>query len=163
MRRLMILGLLALTSLGYSCCGDSGEGFPLDYKIENEPEFYVFVSLSMPKSTLKEISNHIEKIGGTFVFRGFPKGSFSEFLKEVVALRALDINAHITIDPDLFEDYSVTAVPTFVYLPSPKKSEAIGRAEELSRASEDTPSLEYKKVVGNVSVPWALREMGVEL
>ena len=116
----------------------------------------------MPKSTLKEISNHIEKIGGTFVFRGFPKGSFSEFLKEVVALRALDINAHITINPDLFEDYSVTVVPTFVYLPPSKASEAFGRAEVRSSASEDTPSLEYKKIVGNVSVPWALREMGAQ-
>ena len=113
----------------------------------------------MPKNTLKEISKHLEKIGGVFVFRGLPGGSFTDFVQEIAVLRSLDINANIQIDPDLFEDYGVEVVPTFVYLP-PKKSEAIGRAEALSRAFEDTPYPEYKKIVGNVSVPWALKRDG---
>ena len=142
MRRLMIIGLLALTSMGYSCCGAaSDDDFSLDYDVEKETEFYAFVSLSMPKNTLKEISNHLEKIGGVFVFRGLPGGSFANFVSEVAGLRDLEINANISIDPDLFEDYGVEVVPTFVYV------------------KED----DFKKIVGNVSVPWALREMGVEL
>jgi conjugal transfer pilus assembly protein TrbC len=138
----MIIGLLALTSMGYSCCGAaSDDDFSLDYDVEKESEFYAFVSLSMPKNTLKEISNHLEKIGGIFVFRGLPKGSFSEFLKEVAILRELGINANIMIDPDLFEENDINAVPAFVYVD----------ADEAKQ-----------KIVGNVSVPFVLREMGVK-
>ena len=156
MRKLILMGLLALGSYcyGYGCCG--AEDLDLDVQPEKETEFYAFVSMSMPKATLKEISEHLERIGGSFVLRGLPGGSFTDFIQEVAVLRRMDINAKIQIDPDLFEDYSVTAVPTFVYLP-PKNSEA------LKRAFEDTPYPEYKKIVGNVSVPWALRKMGVEL
>ena len=135
------MGLLALSSLCYGCCGASDDDFSLNFDIEKETEFYAFVSLSMPKNTLKEISNHIEKIGGTFVFRGLPGGSFANFVGEVAGLRALDINTNITIDPDLFEDYGVEVVPTFVYV----KDDA------------------FEKIVGNVSVLWVFREMGVEL
>lgn len=162
MRRLILMGLLALGSFCYGCCGASNDDFSLDSDVEKETEFYAFISMSIPKTTLKEISDHLERIGGVFVLRGLPGGSFTDFVQEVAVLRSMDINANIQIDPDLFEDYSVAVVPTFVYLP-PKKSGAIGRAEELSRGSEDTHYTEYKKIVGNVSVPWALREMGVEL
>jgi len=147
MRKLILMGLLALGSYcyGYGCCG--AEDLDMDFQPEKETEFYAFVSMSMPKATLKEISEHLERIGGSFVLRGLPGGSFTDFIQEVSTLRRMDIKANIQINPDLFEDYSVTAVPTFVYLP-PKKNEEIP---------------EYKKIVGNVSVPWALREMGVEL
>ena len=160
MRRLILMGVLALGSYCYGCCG--AKNLDMDFQPEKETEFYAFVSMSMPKATLKEISEHLEHVGGSFVLRGLPGGSFTDFVQEVAILRSMDINANIQIDPDLFEDYSVTAVPTFVYLP-PKKSEAIGRVEVLKRAFEDAPYPEYKKIVGNVSVPWALREMGVEL
>lgn len=139
MRKLILMGLLALGSYCYGCCG--AKDLDMDFQPEKETEFYAFVSMSMPKATLKEISEHLECSGGTFVLRGFPGGSMTNFIQEIAVLRSMDINANIQIDPDLFEDYGVEVVPTFVYV------------------KDD----DFKKIVGNVSVPWALREMGAEL
>ena len=101
---------------------------------------------------------HLESIGGSFVLRGLSGGSFNEFILMVQDLRSMDINADIQIDPDLFEECNVEEVPTFIYFPPLKPSEA-SSAEMLSRAFEDTSYPKYKKIVGNVSVPWVLREM----
>jgi conjugal transfer pilus assembly protein TrbC len=137
----------------YACCLEDGT----DFAIEKEPEFFAFVSLSIPETTLKQMSKELERIGGSFVFRGMPNDSFNEFIKKVMHFRELGILAPILVDPDAFAEYSVTEVPTFVYLPP---SEEILSAEELSRASEDTSYPKYKKIVGNVSIPYALEKMG---
>lgn len=142
-----------------ACCGSS-DAFEMDDRSLEEEEFYAFVSFSIPESSLKEISKHLERIGGSFVFRGMPNGSFNAFILKVKELREKDILAPILVDPDLFNEYAVTEVPTFVYL---LPSREILSAEELSRAFEDTSYPKYKKIVGNVSVPFVLREMGVEL
>lgn len=156
MRRLMLMGLLALGSMCYGCCG--AEDLDIDFQTEKETEFFACISMSMPKTALKEISKHLERIGGSFVLRGLPGGSFNEFILMVQELRSMDINANIQIDPDLFEECNVEEVPTFIYFPPSKASEA-SSAEMLSRAFDDTSYPKYKKIVGNVSVPWALREM----
>jgi conjugal transfer pilus assembly protein TrbC len=135
------MGLLAISigNVCYGCCG--ADELDIDFSVEKDEKLYVFVSMSIPENTLKEISQHIEPIGGSFVFRGLPGGSFPAFTKRVSELRKVGISADLQIDPDLFEDYQVEAVPTFVYV------------------KDD----DHKKIVGNVSVPWALREMGVSI
>lgn len=137
MRRLILLSLLLLGSICYGCCG--AQDLDMDFPVEKEEKLYAFVSMSMPENTLKEISQHVEPMGGSFVLRGFPGGTATEFAKKLIELRSIGIKADFQIDPDLFEDFQVEAVPTFVYV----KGDA------------------HKKIVGNVSVPWALREMGV--
>lgn len=161
MRRvtLNIFIISSIASLCYGCC--RSEDFDLEGEIPSqETRFFACISMSMPNTTIKEISNHLESIGGSFVLRGFPGNSFNEFILKVQQLRSMGINANIQIDPDLFDECDVEVVPTFLYFPHHKKSEALS-AEALSRASEDTSYLKYKKVVGNVSVPWVLREIGV--
>ena len=133
MRRLRILLLLFVASsiFGEICCSRSGE---LE---DTTPSFFAFISFSIPESSLKEMSMHLEKIGGQFVLRGMPNNSFEDFLKKVMELREKGILAPITIDPDRFEEYGIEAVPTFVLV----KDKG------------------FKKVVGNVSIPYAIEKM----
>lgn len=150
----LLLALFSFLSPQLEGYCSAGADIAMEEILENEIDFYAFVSFSIPETTLKEISNHLERIGGSFVFRGMPNGSFKDFILKVKELRDKGILANALVDPDLFNEYGVTVVPTFLYIPPPKASEAF---------REDTSSPKYKKIVGNVSVPWALREMGVEL
>ena len=159
MFRLRMLFLLITSSYGFAenCCGRREDS---DFRIEEEPSFLAFVSLSVPEASLKEMSKHLEKIGGQFIFRGMPNNSFEDFLKVVMDFREKGILAPILVDPESFEEYGVTEVPTFVLI-SP--SIEILNAEGLSRASEDMPNRKYKKIVGNVSIPYVLGKMGSDL
>jgi len=145
--------LMSFQSLHACCSIDEG----IDFPIEKEPEFFAFVSLSIPETSLKQMSKELERIGGSFVFRGMPNDSFNDFIKKVLHFREQGILAPILVDPDAFSEYNVTEVPTFVYLPPSIETLS---TEELSRASEDTSYPKYKKIVGNVSIPYALEKMG---
>lgn len=143
---------MSFQSLHACCLKDE-----VDFSVEKEPEFFAFVSLSIPETTLKQMSKELERIGGSFVFRGMPNDSFSDFIKKVLQFREQGILAPILVDPDAFTQYNVTEVPTFVYLPPSIETLS---AKELSRDSEDTSYPKYKKIVGNVSIPYALDKMG---
>ena len=137
MHRLILLLLVALTSsygFAESCCGRDGDA---DFTIEDEPTFLAFVSLSIPEASLKEMSKHLEKIGGQFVFRGLPNNSFEDFLKKVMDFREKGILAPIIVDPESFDEYNVEVVPTFVL----------------------TQEEGFEKVIGNVSIPYVLEIM----
>jgi len=162
MFRLMMLLLLITSSYGFteSCCGRDFDADPAHDMQSEDATFLAFVSLSIPEASLKEMSKHLERIGGQFIFRGLPNNSFEDFLKVVMDFREKGILAPILVDPESFEEYGVTEVPTFV-LTSP--SIEILHAEGLSRASEDMPNRKYKKIVGNVSIPYVLGKMGSDL
>ncbi|NGX50731.1 MAG: hypothetical protein K1060chlam2_00581 [Chlamydiae bacterium] len=129
-----ILGLLLLlsTSLFGKCCSQGGV-----FSENQEPTFLAFVSFSMPQELWIQMSRELEQIGGTFVLRGMPNNSFQNFLTHVMELRERGVHAPIGIDPDSFEKYKITAVPTFVLL---KKDG-------------------FEKTIGNVSVTYALEKM----
>lgn len=159
LKNLFFMLLLSLSSYSFgSCCGL--ENMDYEIEMEEEPRFLAFVSLSIPETSFYEMSKHLERIGGQFVFRGMPNNSFHEFIAMIMDFRQKGILAPITIDPDSFEEYEVVEVPTFVLLPP---SREILSAKKLSRAFEDTSLNSYKKIVGNVSIPYALQEMGEEL
>lgn len=125
--------------LAERCCDRDFDEAYIQYAQKEEPTLLAFVSLSIPESSLKEMSKHLEKIGGQFIFRGMPKGSFEEFLKVVMDFREKGILVPILVDPESFEEYGVTEVPTFVYVEGEN----------------------FKKVVGNVSIPYALKNLKI--
>ena len=102
-----------------------------------EPLFRAFVSFSMPKTTWIEMSKGLERHGGAFVLRGLPNNSFQRFFEKVLEMRKGGVRAPITIDPEAFAEYGIRAVPTFVL--------------ETEKG--------YRKVVGNVTVDYALRKL----
>ena len=95
----------------------------------------VFISFSVPLESWKDWSESLEKTGGIFVIRGLPGNSFRLFSEKVMELKKAGVNAPISIDPELYEEYEVKAVPTVVRV----KGE------------------EYDKISGNVHLEAALK------
>jgi len=78
------------------------------------PELLVFVSFSLPEGVWLSLSQDLEKIGGTFVLRGIPQNSFKELAQRIYKLRQNGVNADIQLHPQLFDEYVIQKVPTFV-------------------------------------------------
>lgn len=105
--------------------------------IEEESEFFVFISFSVPESIWLTLSPDLKRHGGIFVVRGLPNNSFSEFAKRSLLLKNKGMDAEIRIDPDLFEKYHIEKVPTFLV----------------------TEQHIFDKLSGSVSLPFAFETM----
>lgn len=72
----------------------------------------IFVSLSMPQGSLKQLALDAQKVGGVLLMRGTVNRSLKE---TVAAIKPLaDQGVEINIDPTSFERYGIKVVPTFV-------------------------------------------------
>jgi type-F conjugative transfer system pilin assembly protein TrbC len=71
--------------------------------------FLVFVSLSIPKQSLKALYQEARKKNVPLILRGLKNNSFKE---TALLLRNLEIE--LQINPELFRKYQVTRVPSFV-------------------------------------------------
>lgn len=69
----------------------------------------IFVSLSMPKESLKNLYKEAEQQGLSLLIRGLKNNSFKETAH---VLKELEIA--VQIDPQLFEAHQIEVVPTFV-------------------------------------------------
>lgn len=100
------------TSSQETKCPSGGcfEGAPT---LEDYP-LLVFISFSMPEASLLSFAKELETYGGAFVVRGLPNNSFAEFFNKLNHLKEMGMDASILIDPDSFEEYEVTEVPTIV-------------------------------------------------
>ena len=83
---------------------------------EEEESLKMCISFSIPEEALLFLSKELEFYGGSFVLRGIPKNSFPEFFKKLKRLRDRGINAPFSIDPDLFEKFSIEGVPTLLLM-----------------------------------------------
>lgn len=81
---------------------------------DDKRNLLVFMSSSVPLETWKDFSREMEKTGGVFVLKGISGGSFEAFALKVMELRQAGVQAPIDIDPDLFEEFKVVEVPTFI-------------------------------------------------
>lgn len=104
---------------------------------QKEASFLVAMSFDLSDALWKELSDDLEKIGGSFIVRGVPQGSFGELDKRIKRLSEIGVNARIDIDPVSFEKYSIESVPTFV---------------SIDKGAFD-------KLTGMVSVGYALEKM----
>ena len=96
-----------------------------------DSSFYIFVSFSMPKETLKSLAIEAKRHNAFLVIRGIIENSFlktSIFLKE--------LGEGIVLDPLLFRDYNVVVVPTFI------EAQPTG----------------YRKISGNITLAYALEK-----
>ncbi len=110
----------------------------------NSGELYIFVSFSMGEKALLNLANEVQPYGATFVLRGFVDGSYA---KTVQALQNIIVKTGqgFIIDPELFSLFNVTAVPTYV----------LAKSFQLY-AEERTQSPLHDRIIGHVSVPYAL-------
>lgn len=132
---------------------DCSDHFPID-----ESPLKVFVSFSMPDQSLLDFSKSLEKIGGSLVFQGLPKNSFTEFSKKILELKKQGMKAQVSIDPKAFEESKITKVPT-IYLEHEGKSDNIrgniSLAYALRRFSESGETKEKA-----IELLWTMQSSG---
>lgn len=113
------------------------------------PQVLVFISLSMPKASLRQLSAQAEKSGATLLLRGLQDDSL---MKTAATLRDMIGNAKpaLQIDPRQFARYGVQHVPTFVLLQQPPP----GDCNASACAGEP-----YASVSGDVTLDYALERL----
>lgn len=74
----------------------------------------VFVSFSMPKLSLIELSDQSEKYGATLILRGIYRNSFTKTKDKILEINKNGLR--LNVDPQLFRQYNIEKVPTFVLL-----------------------------------------------
>lgn len=107
----------------------------------------IFVSSSIPKSSLKDLMIQAKQAGGILVFRGII-GSLKntqEFLADI----SRD-NVSAIIDPRLFDIFQIKLVPTFVVLS--------GATQDcIEKDCQFTPK--HDRITGNITLKYALEQI----
>lgn len=108
----------------------------------------VFVSLSMPRASLRRLIADAEVTGATLVLRGMIDRSIS---KTAIAVHRLIGGRKVawTIDPDAFRRFDVQAVPVFVLTRAGAQPHGCG--DDLC-----LPASDYVRIAGDVSIEYAL-------
>lgn len=78
---------------------------------EIEKKYLIFVSFSMPKSSLKSLYSDSKLNNGVLLMRGLKNGSFKE---TAAYLKSLEIGVEIA--PQAFKQYKIDKVPTILLL-----------------------------------------------
>jgi len=86
--------------------------FPEELLAE-ESDIWIFVSFSMPEQSLRQWIKQANEFGATVVIRGFHKNSLQESIKKISVLLP-EGSEGIQINPLLFEELNIQAVPTVV-------------------------------------------------
>lgn len=110
----------------------------------------VFVSLSMPTESLKQLARESARSGVPLLVRGLKYGVGQENVRRgLQELRPYsEIGATILVHPEAFDNYSVSVVPTFVVDPDASAGCADGLCPTRAR-----------RVVGEVTLQFALEEI----
>ena len=96
------------------------EGYSRILKANKEGEagfengLYIAVSLSMPESTIINLSKWVQMWGGKLVMRGLKNNSFKETIAAIEGLK--EHGVAVEINPKLFRSYDIKLVPTYVFI-----------------------------------------------
>lgn len=122
---------------------------------------YVFISFSLGDEELKELfARNAGKDDTVLVFRGIPDGmTFGEGVKHIQGLAAqFDPMPNVVVDPTLFRDFQIKAVPTVIRVRE-KKSVVQVRKPGMKRT--DTAEL-LGKATGLHSDAWIKSQLEAE-
>lgn len=101
----------------------------------SEPQILVFVSLSLPKPSLVALARDAEKYNAKLILRGVKNNSFKEMLKAIQSLGE-ELEGAMEINPELFKEYDIKAVPTFVLVNSGREINRLRGNVSLSFAAQ---------------------------
>jgi type-F conjugative transfer system pilin assembly protein TrbC len=106
----------------------------------------IFVSSSIPKSSLKDLMIQAKKSGAVLVFRGLIGGlkNTAKFLEDIDK-----DNVQAIIDPRLFDLFNIEVVPTIVVL-----KEANQECNNENNSCKITPI--HDRISGNITLDYAL-------
>lgn len=122
------------------------------YETENSlerphPNLIIFVSLSMPESSLESILRQADEINAAVLIKGVvPQGfkaTIDRIQKILIGNRTdpKDILGGVSIAPERFDQFSVTKVPTYVLI----------ETEQCKIAKDYCDSRYYDKLEGNIT------------
>ena len=111
----------------------------------------VFISLSMPEATLKRLVSQAALAKASLLIRGLLNGSLRDTVARTQALLAGQSVA-FQIDPQAFERYAITQVPSFVLVREGADGTPCGDGGRGSCA----PPNDYVRLAGDVSLDYAL-------
>jgi len=133
---------------------------------ENDDRFVLFISSSIPLYTLRNYAADLSKTGGVMVMRGMIGGMKNitptlEFIASVLKVdpscngpQCLMHNTNVVIDPELFREHAIHAVPSLVFV------ENMTLEPYCERFDQDSiPTRTDHVVVGDASI----KHMGTEL
>lgn len=152
------------------------EAEPKDAALPSDERLYIFMSSSVPLSTLRTYASELDKLndsGVSMVMRGFVDGMKHfkptlEFVRSILvkdstcdlsAEKCEAYNAAIIIDPLVFRKYGIERVPAIAYIRGTSLEDVAmseGEGENL-KGSQDTYI-----VYGDVSVECALETIAEE-
>ncbi|MDO9002622.1 MAG: type-F conjugative transfer system pilin assembly protein TrbC [Aquabacterium sp.] len=112
------------------------------------PILMVFISLSMPEATLKRLVNQAARAKASLLIRGLLNGSLRDTVARTQALLA-DQSVAFQIDPQAFERYAITQVPSFVLVRD-------GASSTPCQNGSCSPPNDYVRLAGDVSLDYAL-------
>jgi len=123
------------------------------------PQFYVFVSFSMPDIALRRLLSQAQRVGAPLVLRGMVENDMNKTRIKVGKLLDADkkgnttIEGGLSIDPTLYERFSISVVPSFVLTDAP--------VQACTQAGCPTP--EFARLAGDVTVEYALEAIAREV
>ncbi|BFD45516.1 MAG: hypothetical protein DMENIID0002_01620 [Rickettsia endosymbiont of Sergentomyia squamirostris] len=79
--------------------------------IAKSKQIVIFVSFSMADAALQDYYHEAKKLGAKLVMRGLRNNSFKD-----TQVKMQELRISVDIDPTLFEQYQVTAVPTIIWV-----------------------------------------------
>ena len=115
------------------------------------PGLLVFVSLSMPRPTLQRLVGQAARAKASIVLRGFANGSLRDTVAQVQGLIGARQVA-VQIDPQAFDRFAVTRVPTFVLVRD-------GTHPVACASGSCAPADSFLRASGDVSLDYALEHM----
>lgn len=113
----------------------------------------VFVSLSLPEPTLQRLMDQAAASGVPLLLRGLHRNSMRQTAERVRALLGTR-NTGVQIDPEAFERFGITQVPSFVLTPASADESTCARTKTQCKTPED-----YIRVSGDVSIDYALQHL----
>ncbi|MDA0938960.1 MAG: type-F conjugative transfer system pilin assembly protein TrbC [Proteobacteria bacterium] len=109
--------------------------------------FYALISSTLPEISLKNLARDMRRVGGTILLRGMVDNSMLKTMALIGSLNKEGVRA--AIYPKVFEMLKLKVVPCYVLIIN-------------NHCEEDKCDLVHDKIIGNVTVEYALSRFAAE-
>lgn len=148
---------------------NSGEETCYEQKNLGDIELYVFISSSIPESTLKQYASELKKIPSAIMILNGPLGDMSQIMPTVNLLTRISCGKNVNelkegntncpivrtdLNPYLFSAFSIKSVPSFV-ISSKSYSEIMMAASQGAKISD----ADFLKMSGDTTLEYVLEHM----
>ena len=110
---------------------------------DRDAHVLIFASFSMPKESLKALSNQANQVGAPVIIRGLVNNSFKETVKKLTEFNLLQTG--IQIDPLLFKRFGIQKVPAVVV------------TNNIACPPNQTCLAQFDVLYGNIPLSYALK------